>query len=30
MLRVTELPSVKEEQIRKLKKEFLDKEQINS
>ncbi|MEH6963709.1 hypothetical protein V7079_28135 [Priestia megaterium] len=30
MLRVTELPSVKEEQIRKLKKEFLDKEQIDS
>lgn len=30
MLGVTELPSVKEEQMRKLKKEFLDKEQINS
>ena len=30
MLRVTELPSVKEKQVRKLKEEFLDKEKIDS
>lgn len=30
MLRITELPSVKEEQMKKLKEEFLDKENINS